>query len=79
VIVPADERVTASVSCAPDEVATGGVMSLGDNINTVNPSYSEGGNPGTQPNEWGVSYNNPGPSVVFLSASVECAKLVDVP
>ena len=47
--------------------------------NTVNPSFAETNNPATQPNGWTVSYTNPGPNSVILTANVECAKLVEVP
>jgi hypothetical protein len=62
---------TATASCAPDELATGGGIATG----TVLPGsiYADMGIPRDAPNTWTLLYINPGPTSISIRAFAECA------
>jgi hypothetical protein len=69
----------AQASCAPDEVATGGGLTV--RSSTLDPlapqNLDTGHTPTNTPNQWVVSYLNRGENLVVIQASATCAKLVD--
>ena len=79
--VPPGELRTATASCEPGEVVTGGgVTQFSINfLNQDNPGTFTSGNAVQNPTEWRYDYFNPGPIRVQIQAVAECAKLVEAP
>lgn len=74
--VPAGEFGFDQATCASDEVVTGGGIQTGpEDANEINPDSADF----SVLNGWRYNYFNPGPDTVFIRASAECGKLVDVP
>lgn len=73
------EPEVARAFCAPDEVVTGGGMSISEQGNSINPDIFDIGISFNNLSGWAVEYDNPGPNPVTIRAIAQCAKLVDTP
>ena len=73
--IPSGQTRTATASCDPDEVVTGGGIRAVDGINTVNPTHVFQGIHGS-PNTFELTYTNIGGGEATIQVFAECAKLV---
>lgn len=73
--IPSGQTRTATASCDPDEVVTGGGIRAVDGINTVNPTHLFQGIHGS-PNTFELTYTNIGGGEATIQVFAECAKLV---
>ena len=72
--IPSGQTRTATASCDPDEVVTGGGIRAVDGINTVNPTHVFQGIHGS-PNTFELTYTNIGGGEATVQVFAECAKL----
>jgi hypothetical protein len=73
--IPSGQTRTATASCDPDEMVTGGGIRAVDGINTVNPTHVFQGIHGS-PNTFELTYTNIGGGEATIQVFAECAKLV---